>query len=228
MIIRILTVLLIFSLLEEGNAQNAICNEWSLQERRELARNWKAELAESGLVVVMESNRRKMDYLQSQLEGNQELSKKRKVKITEDLEKLRTETLKKAEKTIEGFRKNFDFSEVFFIWDYNIRAILNQADTAVLLTDDLDYLDLSPFQSSDEIFFLIRGRADRNSGRSGMQGFLIRNRALNPLCAPFPYFLSRNENNFFNVIFSIFKPDLYGEREMSQVAERFNSRLHAF
>jgi len=228
MVKKVLLLLLTVTYLADYSAQSDICNEWTLQERREMAVEWRDAIAESGLVVVMESNNRQINYLETQLNANQIKSEKRKNKLRKELEELRAETISKAEETIVAFNENFDFSAVYFIWDNDMRYILRQSDTAVFLADDLTYLDSSPYQAADEIYFLIRGRADRSSGRSGMEGFIIRNKELNPLCTPFPYFLSRNDNNFFNAIFSIFSPDLYGEREMSQVAERFNRRLHGF
>lgn len=218
--------LIFFGFFAEGIAQNEICNEWTLQERREMAVEWIDAIATSGLVVVMESNSRQITYLETQLKAAKNDESERRIKRTQkQLEELRKKALDKAEETIEAFNEHFEFSDVYYVWDHDMRHVLNQSDTAVFLADDLTYLDNSPFEANDEVYFLIRGRADRSSGRSGMEGFLIRNKELNPLCTPFPFFLARNQNNFFNVIFSIFQPDLYSERPMSQVAERFNSSL---
>ncbi|TVQ49013.1 MAG: hypothetical protein EA362_05115 [Saprospirales bacterium] len=221
--------IVIFGIFTEGNTQSEICNEWTLEERRELAVKWIDAIAEKGLVVVMESNSRQINYLESQLKTAKiEKSERRKKRTQKQLEELRTTTREKAEETIEAFNKYFEFSDVYFLWDYNIRDVIQQSDAAVFLADDLTYMDSSPFDATDEVYFLIRGRADRSSGRSGMEGFLIRNKELNPLCTPFPFFLARNQNNFFNAIFSIFSPELYTERPMNQVADRFNSRLKGF
>ena len=221
--------LILFGLFYQGNTQSEICNDWTLQERRELAAEWINEIAASGIVVVMESRSRQISYLESQLKKTKnDKSERSKKRTQKQLDELTAKALDKAEETIEAFNEHFEFSDIYFIWDHDMRHVLNQSDTALFLANDLTYLDNSPFEATNEVYFLIRGRADRSSGRSGMEGFLIRNKELNPLCAPFPFFLARNQNNFFNVIFSIFNPDLYSERPMSQVAEMFNSRLKDF
>lgn len=223
---------LIFSLfIQEMSAQNdsisISCADLPRRDRVELANSWIDQLHDHGLIVVLESNRNKITFLEKTLQNPGDLSPQQKRSHRKDLEKLKEKTEYKGLQMISGFSENYSFSQVHFLWDHDIPHLISQPDAPLLLDDSLQYIQNSKFENPDELFFLIRGRVDPANG-SGIEAFLVRNTHFNPLCRPFPFYVARNENFFVNVLLSIFNPDLYGERSSSKVAEDLDSNFNKF
>nr|MBS0037921.1 hypothetical protein [Saprospiraceae bacterium] len=210
-----------------AQSDSITCAELSRSDRVEWAGIWIEKIKDHGIIVVLESNRRKMEFLENALENPENLSSQQKRSHRKELDQLREKTAKKGEQMIAGFAENYTFSKVHFIWDHDIPHLIARPDTNLLLDPSMQYMKKSHFEHPNELYFLVRGRVDPATG-SGIQAFLVRNVDFNPLCRPFPFYVARNENFIVNVLLSIFNPDLYGERSGSKVAEDLDNKFHRF
>lgn len=210
------------------NAQVHPCEELSIEERREMAVEWIDRLEENGLIISLVSNRRQLDHLRSLLAqpGNQ--SERNIARSQKKYEELKEKTEETAKNAIAAFAKNYDFSPVYFIWDYDIPTLWQRPDSNIFVNSELEfYAEPQFYGKAEKLFVLYRGRVEAARG-SGIEAWIVRNHQYNYLCRPFPYFVGRNNNWFINALLSVFHPDLYQERDLMRVAEMFQERFESF
>lgn len=203
------------------------CEELDKEERFNRAGIHIQNIKSSGVVVVLESNRRKMEVLEREVDIVDEEKNSKKSRSKKKLENLQEKTNERAQSMMMGFEDHYDFSEVFFIWDFDIPHLRSRPDSSLLLNRDLEYFPTTDFSGDGDLYFIMRGRVDQGTG-SGLEAYIVKDRNLNYLCRPFPYYVGRNDNWFINALFSIFDPNLYGEREAAKIAQMFQKKFEDF
>ena len=203
------------------------CDELTRDERRALAVQWIDQLAENGMIIVLESNRRQIEYLSSLVDNSAQRTDRQIKRDQEKLKELEYSTRKRALNSMKAFEDHFDFAKVFFIWDYNLPHVRSNPDTALFLDRDLELNTEISLHSTDDVFFLVGGRVPQSRG-SGLEAYMVGNQEYRYLCPPFPYYVGRNNNWFLNALISVFIPDAYDERSLIRIAELFQENFKNF
>lgn len=193
-----------------------------------MAVEWIDRLKENGLVISLVSNRRQLEHLRSIIAQPENQTERSLARNQKKYEELKDKTEQTAKNAIAAFTENYDFSPVYFIWDYDIPTLWLRPDSNIFVNPKLEFYAEPQFNArGEDLFVLYRGRVDAARG-SGIEAWIVRNSKFNYLCRPFPYYVGRNDNWFINALLSVFHPDLYQERDLMRVAEMFEERFKSF
>ena len=110
----IFSVLIIFFLFNFSIAQTA--DGTSFKKRRTHACYSLQKMKDGVLIVRLQSNARKIEQLKLMKKGKG-ISKKRRKKYAEQLKELEAQTQQENELILEAFNSEYEFSEIFFMYD---------------------------------------------------------------------------------------------------------------
>jgi len=171
-----------------------------------------SQLKEGTLLIRLESNQKKITTMESLLEKTSQSSLKDKTQF--DLKELKAATLKNNRNLIKYFKKNYQFSNLLFIYDADYKDLIKNKNYSNFLNEELQKGEAS-FDPNNT--FLCRiGSTQVNEG-TGAKSLVFADLEGNDMTKPFPNTI-KYEGGLIEILFS-------GDREEEKRAIRLSTKL---
>lgn len=177
-------------------------------------------LKKGGLVVRLQSNRKKIEALESALARRIPFDKDR-ARLEKRLSDTRAETLASNQVIAAAFKAYLTIAPVYFTYDY---VLFSGEPPSLLMDASLAPLDTSPLVG-DQWLALRFGALDVAT-TSGAEAMILQDAYLKDLAPPFPY--GHKLTNFGFVLNKVLDPDKAFIRNMRRVVIKLDRRLERY
>ena len=214
----------IFSFLSFSFGQTSLpmdLENLSSSEREEMAFQSIHDIYEGVLVVRLSSNFRKAKILERQIKDTYS-SVEQRLLYKKMLEKSNAETRENNELLMAAFSDNYDFSEVFFIYDTTLHYLTEGNKKGIFLGQDLK-ID-STINLAARPYRMARYGSPLTEGFHDMVGMVIMDNKYQDLPPPFPY----KSIGFRSAVVNSEKRKERLLRHFKKIVGNLNHRFHLF
>ncbi|MEN0003751.1 MAG: hypothetical protein AAF798_06395 [Bacteroidota bacterium] len=193
------------------------------EKRRELARVQINELKAGTLVVRIPSDARKIYATQKLLES-ETLSESARERLENQLAETTEESNERANAIMAAFRNEFNFTKVFFMYDYSMKPLLAGEREGLFLAE-AQKVD-PDLRLGEQPFFVLRlGKAELQ-GEGRLDALVFMDAEGKDLYKPFPYYLKLNTVTY--LIDQLFYPSKAFAKNILARVKKLNARLYRF
>lgn len=164
--------------------QNSELENLPLSERHEMANESIQAIYDGVLIVRLSTNAKKATVLKQQIDDPYS-SNEQRVLYEKMLKKSNNETRENNEFLMDAFSDNYDFSEVFFVYDTSLYHLSNGEQKGFFLGLDLK-ID-STINLNNRPYRLARYGSPLAAGLKEMVGIVVMDKSYEDLPPPFPY-----------------------------------------
>jgi len=164
--------------------QKSPLESMAFSERQDIAHEAIRDIYDGVLIVRLSSNAKKTAILEKQI-ADPFSSNEQRVLYKKMLKKSNEETRENNELLMDSFSDNYDFSEVFFVYDTSLHYLTEGHQKGIFLSQELK-ID-STINLAKRPYRMARYGSPLASGMKEMLGIVVMNKNYEDLPSPFPY-----------------------------------------
>ncbi len=180
----------------------------------------KRQLKNGVLIVLLKTNAKRIQQLEI-LSRSSEYSEKQKQNVLLKIAAIKKETLLKNQALIEGFNREYRFSEVYFAFDTSLTSIQKGIKKGIFVNDNLS-IDKSISIETNHIYFCRYGLVSTSQEKEGLVITDINNKKIP---RPFPSVSVSGASGFLLILNLITNDEEYAKKSIARDIRKLEESL---